>query len=721
MHPRLIALLSVMTTALASVAVFAQTSYPMVMFAYPSAVERGKTTEVTVNSRFTMYGAYKVLIEGAGVSAEIVDPGAKMDPSKPGTKPAVENLNLRITVAPDAALGDREFRIATPQGVSSVGIISITDTPCALETEPNNAPDKPQKIELPVVVNGKVQANEDVDYFQFSAKAGDELTFVVESARTQDKIHDLQSHIDPILVVSDSAGRELVTSDDYFRADPLLHFRVEKDGDYLLQMRDVRYMGDARWTYSLTATRRPFVKAVFPLAVKRGRTTQLETVGFGMGDMTSTPLDVPMDWSCGPREVQLATPGGSTNPVPIIVSDLDESIESEANNDFEHATPIAIPSGISGRIESDGDVDCFKFTAKKGQPYRFEIKARRFDSMLDSYLSMLDSTGREIANNDDLTNSVLTSKDSRLDWTAPADGEFAVAVRDLASRGGPEFVYHLVAQPAEPDFVLECDSDKALIGPGSSTTWFVKVTRQNGFTGDVQLDVVGLPAGVSATCARIPANMTQGCAIVTADWDAPMDCTNVRVIGRATVGVPAAAGSDPSKDGTPTRTAGGERQLVRLATPLQEIYSPGGGRARFPVNMHTVSVMDQSDLIRVEVSRREISLAPGESIQIDVNIKRRSDYLKPINLDVRLRHLGGVFGDPLPPGVTMDDSKSKTLLGENATQGSIVLRAAPNAQPVENLPIAVLGHVSINFVVKTTYSSLPISLSIAPKQTAQTR
>jgi hypothetical protein len=128
--------------------------------------------------------------------------------------------------------------------------------------------------------------------------------------------------------------------------------------------------------------------------------------------------------------------------------------------------------------------------------------------------------------------------------------------------------------------------------------------------------------------------------------------------------------------------------------------------------------MDQSDLIRVEVSRREISLAPGESVQIDVNIKRRSDYTKPINLDVRFRHLGGVFGDPLPPGITMDDSKSKTLLGENATQGSIVLRAAPNAQPVDNLPIAILGHVSINFVVKTTYSSPPISLSVTPKTTA---
>jgi hypothetical protein len=47
-----------------------------------------------------------------------------------------------------------------------------------------------------------------------------------------------------------------------------------------------------------------------------------------------------------------------------------------------------------------------------------------------------------------------------------------------------------------------------------------------------------------------------------------------------------------------------------------------------------------------------------------------------------------------------------------------VVRAAPNAQPVENLPIAILGHVSINFVVKTTYSNSPITLSVTPKEAA---
>src|SRR5262249_24710373 len=157
--------------------------------------------------------------------------------------------------------------------------------------------------------------------------------------------------IDPILVLSDSSGRELAASDDYFRADPLLCYRVEKDGDYLIQVRDVRYMGDARWIYCLTATKRPFITALYPMAVKPSQTVELHPVGFELAGMHTTHLNVPLDWSCGPHAIQLEAPAGLSNPVPILVSDLDESAETEDNDDFAHANAWAIPGGISGRMD----------------------------------------------------------------------------------------------------------------------------------------------------------------------------------------------------------------------------------------------------------------------------------------------------------------------------------------------------------------------------------
>ena len=54
------------------------------------------------------------------------------------------------------------------------------------------------------------------------------------------------------------------------------------------------------------------------------------------------------------------------------------------------------------------------------------------------------------------------------------------------------------------------------------------------------------------------------------------------------------------------------------------------------------------------------------------------------------------------------------LLG-TGSQGHIVLKAAPNAAPIENVPISVLAHVSINFVVKIAYASEPILVTVEPK------
>jgi hypothetical protein len=61
------------------------------------------------------------------------------------------------------------------------------------------------------------------------------------------------------------------------------------------------------------------------------------------------------------------------------------------------------------------------------------------------------------------------------------------------------------------------------------------------------------------------------------------------------------------------------------------------------------------------------------------------------------------------------ETGSKTLLGPKETVGKIVLEAKPDATPIEKVPIAVMGHVSINFVVKTAYASAPILVTVTPK------
>jgi hypothetical protein len=233
-----------------------------------------------------------------------------------------------------------------------------------------------------------------------------------------------------------------------------------------------------------------------------------------------------------------------------------------------------------------------------------------------------------------------------------------------------------------------------MLGPGSSTAWYVHVTRESGFAGPVKVEVEGLPPGLSASPLTVPPTMTQGVVVLTAAPGASVGVANVRVVGRAS-----------------TTIDGKETALVRTATANEEIYLPGGGRGRFDVGLQTVAVTDASDILAVQVSPSRVTLKPGQEVRLDVTLKRRPDFDKSVTLDVLLRHLGGVFGNPLPPGVTVDEGKSKTLL-QGGSRGHVVLRAAPNAAPIEDVPVCVLANVSVNFVVKMSYSSpaLPVSV-----------
>jgi hypothetical protein len=624
-----------------------------------------------------------------GIAAEIVPP------EKPVPAGQQQNtVTLKVTPAADAPLGPQELRIVTPRGISSIGQLVIGTEPEALEKEPNNTPAAAGAFELPVTLNGKIEGGEDVDCFKFQAKSGDEVVFDCISARLQDKIHDLSpggggAHSDPILILADETGREIATADDYYGPDPLLVHRFEKAGTYVIEIRDVRFQNHPTWTYRVTCTRSAFLTNVYPMAGERGKAVPVTPVGFNLGEMKQGQVSVPMR-DPGEMEVQLPAAGGMTNPVPFVISDLPQSLETPDNDTPEKATPATIPGGWNGRIEREGDVDCFRFTGVAGQAYTFEVAARRYGSQLDSFIQVLNKEGKPLANNDD-----ALGKDSRLDWTCPAAGEYALQITDLHSRGGETYVYNIAATPAHPDFSLVSDDDKALIGPGSGYAMYVIAQRRNGFAGDIKLSVEGLRPGVTATADRIPANMTQGCVILRAAPDAKPAFSRIKMWGKGEV----------------KKADGAVETITRLVAPEEEIYFPGGGRGRFGVETHVASVTEPSDVL-LKLSANKVELKPGGSATIDVDVVRQKGYAKNVVLDVYLRHLGTKYGDPLPPGVSLDESASKTLLGPTENKGKIVLHAAADAPEITDLPIAVLGQISINFVVKVSHASEPVLLSV---------
>ena len=168
----------------------AQTSYPMLMSLKPVAAQVGQSSEHTLKSRYTMFGAYDVVVTGEGVSGEVVPPEVKE-----GEKPNLQEIKICFSVASDALPGVRDFRIGTPHGVSTLGQLVIAEYAVIQEEGDNNARDKANPISWPATVCGAIEKAEDVDYFKITVEAGQALSFHVRSQRLQDRIHDLQQHV----------------------------------------------------------------------------------------------------------------------------------------------------------------------------------------------------------------------------------------------------------------------------------------------------------------------------------------------------------------------------------------------------------------------------------------------------------------------------------------------------------------------------------------------
>jgi hypothetical protein len=679
----------------ASVPVRAQTSYPMVTCLRPVAVQAGRTSEVEVVAVHNLYGAYEVFVTGTGVTGRVEPPRG----STPKVKPQVNTLKVAFAAAADALPGVRDVRVITPQGASTLGQLVVVRDPVVRESAADNdTMAGAQPIPQPAAVCGAFEKPEDVDFYRFHVKAGTALTFHVWCQRLQDRIHDLQEHADPILTLRNASGTVLAANDNYFFADPLLHHRFAAEGDYYLEVRDTRYGGNPNWQYCIEVHDRPFVTNTHPLAVSPGVATRVAPVGFNLSAGSDALVSVPADAPDGVCWTAPQLGKDRANVVPVVVSRLPAVREAVGGHGTAAtAQPVPVPCGISGRIDREGEADCYAFEAKAGERFTFAVTARDAQSMIDSNLRVLNAKGERLAENDDASDRFVHA-DSRIeDWTAPAAGRYVVEVRDLHGRGGLAFVYFLALTRARPHFTLELDSDKTLLAPGTAAVIFARVSRKDGFAGEVQLGIEGLPVGVTAACGRILAGASDGCIILQTAPTAKICAANIRVIGTATH----AEGKDKPV------------ALRAVARPLQEIYMPGGGRWHYPATMHTVSVGDPLDLLGVHINPTAVTLKPGESRRIEVALRRAPGFRSNVTLDTLYQHLGTIYGGCMPPGVTIDERASQTLLTGDEVRGHLTLRAAPDARPVKDQLVPVMAHVSINFVMKFTYCGEPLRVSLA--------
>lgn len=116
---------------------------------------------------------------------------------------------------------------------------------------------------------------------------------------------------------------------------------------------------------------------------------------------------------------------------------------SEPNNSIAQAMPIPSSGDVFSKICPQGDLDYYKFSGNAGEEVELDIDAIDFGSALDPHLMLFDSSGKLLAENDDVV--YYEQRDSYIKYKLPYSGEYFVLVKawDYPRAGSENHFYTL--------------------------------------------------------------------------------------------------------------------------------------------------------------------------------------------------------------------------------------------------------------------------------------
>jgi len=454
-----------------------------------------------------------------------------------------ETVVLEVTIAPDAKPGSRDIRILGADGLTNPMCFEVGLFPEMRESEPNDPYTGfqfPNEVvsDLPAVFNGQVGPG-DVDRLRFRAAQGQQLVVETKARELAPYLADaVPGWFQATLAIYDAQGHEIAFADDYrFNPDPVLYYKIPRDGEYALEIRDAIYRGREDFVYRITVGEFPYITQAFPLGAQTDDRAAAKVSGWNL-----PATKVPLDTSPGAlirNESVVREDGFSTNPFAYIVDTLPEHKEKEPNNTNADAQAIKLPIIVNGRIEEKTDADVFRFDGRKGDRVVAEVMARRLYSPLDSLLTLTDSTGKVVAWNDDFEDKGVGwcthHADSYLAAELPADGSYCVAVSDAQHEGGPAWAYCLRVSAPRPDFALRVTPSSINIPASRIAPICVHALRKDGFSGEIEVVLKNAPSGFVLSGGRIPAG--KDCVRMTLSMSGPgtPDSIPLALEGRAVI------------------------------------------------------------------------------------------------------------------------------------------------------------------------------------------
>jgi hypothetical protein len=579
------------------------------------------------------------------------------------TVPEAENrkgreVDITARIAADCPLGAQRMRLRTATGLSELVTFYVGTLPIVEEKEPNTDFSSPQAIAFENTVHGRI-TTEDVDYFAIDAKKGERINIEVVGLRLGTSRGGNANYFDPYVAVLNENRFELAASDDVALDwnDPILSFIPPEDGRYFIQLRDVAYGGDNDAYYLMHVGRFPRPTGIFPLGGKPGETLTVHFAG-DPGKELEKQFTVPSDASQLAHIEASDELGTAPTTHPFRVSPLENAFEQEPNNSVDAASAAPAPGAWNGRLSEPGDVDFYKFAAKKGQDYEINVYARRLRSPADTVLVIRDAKGKRLADNDD-----SGQPDSYLRFKAPQDGDYVAEIRDHLAAGGAAHSYRVEVTPVVPTVSATTNEVRRYVLPtiviprGGAYGVQMNVTKRD-VGGAIAMMAENLPAGVSLECPEEWNNEGAMPVILRAECDAPLAAS------WATINLDC---GDPKKPESLVHGIASQKILMVRGQNNDRVWEEE--QLRIPV------AVTEAAPFRVRLVQPHVPLIQGGALPLKVVVQRDEGF----NDSIRVVLLQA------PPGIS---TSTATEIPADKDEIEIPLNANGKA-PTKSWPIAV--------------------------------
>lgn len=509
---------------------------------------------------------------------------------------------VELSIPSDATPGEYDVWGVSQQGLCAPCRFVVGSIAEIVESEAKAAAAEPLAVELPIVINGRLDSGTDIDWYKVRLKADIGLTI---NCRSQ----TLGGTAWPTLTILDREGQE-IAHDAMTDLEPTLHFRPPTDGEYRIGVQDRSYRATPAPFYRLTLTTGPWITSAFPPTLARGKSQPVTLYGYHLSG--GTPVNGAHD-SLVQVKAAIQAPQQGTATGGMWTSSRAMHIESfayghpgslgqvrfallERQSHLSSATGSREPNRISPPTDVAGQfatfrhtIDRYQFSAKAGQTFWLEGFSERIDRKCDLELALFDSQGKPL---ETLTNTVIPkgqpttvpwgSRDPAGTWKVPSDGDYVLAVRDLLAGKSPasERAYCVSIGPAREDCRVIAtlgDGAKAqgwAVVPGKELTVPLVVIRRGGHSGPITIRAAELPPGLAIASATISAKENAGKLVIQAAKSAKPWIGTFQLIATSEI-----AGQAQSFEVQVTMpTSGGTPPTARLCEPaVIAILGPSQG------------------------------------------------------------------------------------------------------------------------------------------------